>query len=344
MNRIVIRPLIAMITFLVIGTVGLIAAPLDRLPVKDVGEVAAHMIDRKHFLDGSVYSRSETGEAGQQQSRRVFNLGPGVAGVRDAIADLDFRLNVANTNDTVQTWLALYDKSDIQLFRGSATQRLRPTGTPGVYVTELVSLYMDFANDPTVEIPGVNWVDAYLIDPETGKTERVIQLEIDEDTDVVAVPRAIIGKAYYEVRYTDGTTVVYKPDGSIQSKITVHSNVEASIAHTLIIKDGDVVLDNIPSFSGYGRNKLIHLILTKEQEVGFEASTSEGHFAYGLKWRKAGPDHVSDPWEDATFENKKDGALTLEAGDWYIIFLWDKEKFQPWPESYRPPSGGGGKG
>ncbi|MBP9701835.1 MAG: hypothetical protein KBD47_02535 [Candidatus Pacebacteria bacterium] len=316
------------------------AAPLMWLPVKDKEEVGLNMLDRITSLSIGVWSESQTGQDGQETYKTTRDLGVGIEGLSRAANSMVFRLVVANPKDQVHTWIHA-DIEDDTVFYANAVRRTVPTDTPNVVLGEPIHLQFDFVYDPTIKVPGVRSARAYQIDPETGRTKREVYLDVNDD--LVTIPEALIGQALYEIQYEDGSVVLYGADGNMLTPTTVYSMVSVGIRNGIVVKNRDVEISNISSYSGHGDNKFVHLVLDKDREVGFEFKTTEGVYATGIKYRQAGRDHANDPWLEANFENKRDGVMTLEAGNWYIVPLWDKG-FSPWPDEYEPPNNGGEKG
>ncbi len=318
------------------------AAPLTRLPVKDREEVALDMLDRATSASAGVWSNSQTRNPGQDDQKTTRDLGVGLDGLSTAINKMGFKLIVANTNDQVYTWVNVNTDEETFLY-ANGTRRIVPSKVPNVAFSEPIYLVFDFVYDPTIKVPGVRSARAYQIDAKTGETKREVRLDVSED-DLVTIPEDLIGQALYEIRYDDGTTVLYGADGNIMTPTTVYTTVSVGIRNGVVVKNRDVEILNIESYSGHGKNKFVHLVLDKEQEVGFEFQTTERVNAIGIKYRRAGQKHINDPWVEANFENGRDGVMTLEAGNWYVIPLWDKTKFSPWPDEYEPDDDGGFKG
>lgn len=310
------------------------AAPLTRLPVKDKEEVSLNMLDRAVSVSAGFWSQSQTGHSGQMTSRTTRDLGVGLDGLSRAITSMSFRLTMANPEDRIHNWIHVNTEDETILYI-SGSRGTIATDTPGVVFAEPVHQQFSFVYDPTIKVPGVRSARAYQIDAETGETKRQVYLDVSED-DLVTIPEELIGQALYEIRYDDGTTVLYGADGNIMTPTTVHATASGGIRNGIVVRNRDVVINNIESYSGHGDNKFVHLVLNKEREVGFEFLTTEGVYAIGIKFRQAGKDHTDDPWIEANFENGRDGVMTLEAGDWYVVPRWNPDQFSPWQDEYEP--------
>lgn len=300
------------------------------------------MADRSDVVSAGIWTPSQTGDS-QKTYYSTRNVGVGLIGLRDAIAGVNFQLKTFNDKDPLRSWVNVRDQKGHLLFYGYQESSLVPTDKDGSYIVS-GNISLNFSREPEIIVPGAEWAAAFTIDPKTGETDRVINLDVDEDG-LVTIPEALIGKVRIEVRYDTGEIVVYNTDGSVYNPKTVYAGLSVTFRNAAMFTDTDVELKEIPSYNGYGDNQTVHLRLTKPMAVLFSAETKEGVHAIGLKYRKAGKGHENDPWEPVRFDHPDQGGeMELEAEDWYIIFEWNPEQFRPWPRTYNPPDDGGEKG
>ncbi len=334
--------IIRILAFLTLTLNWLHAAPLERLPIKDLEEVVANMADRTASVSAGIWIESQTGSY-QKTYYNTRDVGVGLIGVRDAIAGISFELQAINNKDKLRSWVSVRDQNDHLLFYGNKSTPLVPSGKDNVFFVS-GNMSLNFSYEPEIVVPGAEWATAYTIDPKTGETDKIIDLDVDEDG-TISIPEALIGKIRIEVEYDTGETVVYNTDGSVYNPSKVYATLSIGFQNAVMLTDSDVEINGIESYSGYGDNQLVHLRLTKPKVVVFSAKTTEGANAIGLKFRLAGPGHTDDPWAPAVFQQPDQGGeMFLESGDWYIIFEWDQKQFRPWLKTYNPPDNGGGEG
>lgn len=326
------------------------AAPPPTVPIENIHALRLYVADSAAAFNAGVYSYS-----GVQHKDRVTYFegkieGAGIYGLTNSIAkQTHFTVPFANPNDRVFFWVDVYDEKGELIFTGVSGET--PTLVTGDQY-RLDGASPELTMQSKIRLTGFK--GAYnarvmVSDSETGRTDRSFALDVDQASGSIMFPKALVGKGYMEVYYQDGTSVLYGPDGKLTNKKIGTGIITPSLANSFVfINTTNLVIGNIYSYRNQGVNPSIQLRLDKEQVVLIGGQTTEGVWARGLMYRKAGRDHRNDPLQPVTFEKGgvAEGSYLLQfpAGDWLMYLTWDKELFSERDEQYVPDDNGGGKG
>lgn len=282
------------------------------------------------------------------------------SGIADAIRGMNLSVDVANPNDPLFVWAGAYNADGDPLFTGDNRFSLvngfsSVTGEGGYYALppDYGNVTLTLYDNIPIKVDGAQSAIIYILG-RNGKTQMQYSLNVVRNSKVyfpwrLAGTNAILavcvgievkpGQIQYGWEYWNVNS------GSKFSPEHFNVTLKPTIQGIASFTDADVFVA-VPTTNGIGYNLTAELKVTGQRWNNVAFWTTEGKSFNGAWVRKSG----ASQWQyyRAFPQGQDTGAMifgmSLSAGVYYIVPVWnDGDLIEP-PDPYYPPYDGGGEG
>lgn len=319
----------------------LLAQEMKSLPIGSKDLLRTYAIEQSSQITAQIGTTIPTGGDRYQYTSVLKNT---AAGISNTIAGMLLSIDVANPNDWIYVYNAVYNEDGDTLFSGSKHFKLE--NGKGGYALSVGygDVPLNLSHTVPIKVDAVRY--AYIsIMGENGQTQQMESVEVRDGK--IYFPRSLAGEnAILSLLIGDEWHHWSVQNGSYINPEHFNINLTSGIEGISSFKDQNVIV-RIQTKNGVGKNQTAEVEVTGKSLITASFFTNEGKWFQGAWVRKAGATELV--YYPAVVDERLSMMLIhipVQAGVYYIIPDWHEADLVEPEDPYYPPydGGGGGKG